>query len=84
MIPEILASNIGGTATIIGDPPNIMIGSRAGLSFMDFILNLGPIIVLVFAAVFFVLWLMYRKQLKVDDEHQAEDFRAGRTRLHQG
>ena len=67
LIPEILASNIGGTATLIGDPPNIMIGSRAGLSFTDFIINLGPVIVLVFAVTFFVLWLMFRKQLAVDD-----------------
>lgn len=66
LLPEILASNIGGTATLIGDPPNIMIGSRAGLTFTDFIVNLGPVIVLVFAAVFFTLWLMFRKRLKVD------------------
>ncbi|MBN1777249.1 MAG: ArsB/NhaD family transporter [Clostridiales bacterium] len=74
LLPEIMASNIGGTATIIGDPPNIMIGSRAGLSFMDFILNLGPIIALVFAAVFFVLWLLYRKQLKIDEETKKKIF----------
>jgi Na+/H+ antiporter NhaD/arsenite permease-like protein len=67
LIPEILASNIGGTATIIGDPPNIMIGSRAGLSFMDFIANMGPIVVVVFIVLFFVLWLIYRKQLKTDE-----------------
>ena len=74
LIPEILASNIGGTATIIGDPPNIMIGSRAGLSFLDFLANLGPIIVVVFAAVFFVLWLMYRKKLKTDEETKKKIF----------
>ncbi len=43
LIPEVLASNIGGTATLIGDPPNIMIGSYAGLTFMDFVVNLAPV-----------------------------------------
>jgi Na+/H+ antiporter NhaD/arsenite permease-like protein len=74
LIPEILASNIGGTATIIGDPPNIMIGSRAGLSFMDFIVNLGPIILMVFIAVFAALWLIYRKRLRVDEESKKKIF----------
>ncbi len=74
LIPEIIASNIGGTATLVGDPPNIMIGSRAGLSFLDFITNLGPIIVVIFAAVFFVLWLMYRKQIRIDDETKMKVF----------
>jgi len=44
---EILASNIGGTATLIGDPPNIIIGSAAGLTFMDFVFALGPVIVII-------------------------------------
>ncbi len=46
LIPEILASNIGGTATLIGDPPNIMIGSYAGLTFMDFVKNLAPVCII--------------------------------------
>jgi len=74
LIPEILASNIGGTATIVGDPPNIMIGSRAGLSFMDFVVNLGPIIIVVFIVTFFVLWLMYRKQLRLSPEEKQKVF----------
>ena len=74
LIPEILASNIGGTATIVGDPPNIMIGSRAGLSFMDFIVNLSPIIVVVFIVTFFVLWLIYRKQLHLSPEEKQKVF----------
>ena len=45
----IFSSNVGGTATLIGDPPNIMIGSAAGLSFMDFIMNTGLAVVLVIA-----------------------------------
>ena len=47
LITEILASNIGGTATLIGDPPNIIIGSAAGLSFMDFINELTGIVILI-------------------------------------
>jgi Na+/H+ antiporter NhaD/arsenite permease-like protein len=50
LFAEIFASNIGGTATLIGDPPNIIIGSAAGLSFNDFVVNLTPVIVLVLAA----------------------------------
>lgn len=49
LLPVVMASNIGGTATLIGDPPNIMIGSGAGLTFVDFILNLtAPIAVMMF------------------------------------
>ena len=68
LIPEILASNIGGTATLIGDPPNIMIGSQVGLSFMDFIVNLGPIIVVIFIVTFAVLKILYRNKFNVSEE----------------
>ena len=50
LFAEVMASNIGGTATLIGDPPNILIGSAAGLSFNDFVLNLTPVILVVLAA----------------------------------
>jgi Na+/H+ antiporter NhaD/arsenite permease-like protein len=63
LIPEILASNIGGTATLIGDPPNIMIGSATGLGFMDFVFNLTPIIVVVHFLTVFCFKLIYRRQL---------------------
>jgi Na+/H+ antiporter NhaD/arsenite permease-like protein len=61
LIAEVLASNIGGTATLIGDPPNIIIASRADLSFNDFVLNLAPFVVVAFI-VFLVLarWLFRR------------------------
>lgn len=72
LIPEIFASNMGGTATLIGDPPNIMIGNAAGLGFTDFLVNLGPIVVIAFAAVLFVMHLMFRKQLAVSEEKKAE------------
>ena len=80
LIPEILASNIGGTATIIGDPPNIMIGSRAGLSFTDFLVNLGPIILIVFIAVFMVLWLIYHRKLKADADSKKKIFELDETK----
>lgn len=65
LVMEILASNIGGTATLIGDPPNIMIGSATGLGFNDFILNL---VVPVFVIGIFTCWPLcwiYRKEMKV-------------------
>jgi len=64
----ILASNIGGTATLIGDPPNIMIGSAAHLSFTDFLINLTPIIPVIFIVVIGVIWLMFGRDLKASDE----------------
>ena len=59
LFAEIFASNIGGTATLIGDPPNIMIGSAVGLSFNDFLLNLAPItpvIMLITLGVIYLVW----------------------------
>ena len=47
LIAEVMASNIGGTATLVGDPPNIIIASRAGLSFNDFLVHLAPIVIVV-------------------------------------
>ena len=60
LLSQIMASNIGGTATLIGDPPNIMIGSAAGLSFADFIVNTGPVVVIILAVVLGIFFLMYR------------------------
>lgn len=60
LVPEILMANIGGTATLIGDPPNIMIGSATGLSFMDFLVNLGPVVVVIFIVTIFLFKIIYR------------------------
>lgn len=68
LLVEIFMSNIGGTATLIGDPPNIMIGSAANLSFLDFINNLAPIIVIIFVATMFLVKIIYGKQLKAKEE----------------
>lgn len=62
LIPEIMASNFGGTATLIGDPPNIMIGSYAGLSFNDFLMNLTPVVVVTMVAqILFTKWYYGRE-----------------------
>ncbi|GAW30515.1 ArsB/NhaD family transporter [Carboxydocella sp. JDF658] len=69
LISEIIASNVGGTATLIGDPPNIMIGSAVKeLSFLDFMLHLGPVAIIVMAVTLPILVLIYRRQLVIDEE----------------
>lgn len=68
LITEVLASNIGGTATLIGDPPNIIIGTRAGLSFMDFVVELTPIVVIIFLVSVPLLIFLFRKGLKATPE----------------
>ena len=72
LITEILASNIGGTATLIGDPPNIIIGSAANLSFMDFIKELTGIVAIIFMATIFLMILIFKKQLKTSPEKMAQ------------
>jgi Na+/H+ antiporter NhaD/arsenite permease-like protein len=71
LFAQILSSNIGGTATLIGDPPNIMIGSQAHLSFMDFIVNLAPIIPLILLSTLIFIWLLFGKEMKADPEARA-------------
>ncbi len=66
LITETLASNIGGTATLIGDPPNIMIGSATGLSFNQFLINLTPPVAIVFCCYLLTLWLVFGKSLRAD------------------
>jgi Na+/H+ antiporter NhaD/arsenite permease-like protein len=70
LITSILASNIGGTATLIGDPPNILIGSAAGLGFDAFLVNLAPVTVVIFAAFAVIAWAMFRGALQVPDERR--------------
>ena len=71
LISQVLASNIGGTATLIGDPPNILIGSAAGLDFTDFLVNLGPVVLLILGAFLVTMVVMFRGSLQVPD-HQRE------------
>lgn len=63
-----LASNIGGTATLIGDPPNIMIASKAQLDFMDFIYHLGPVVIIIMAAYIFMIKLIWGRKLRTREE----------------
>lgn len=65
---QILSSNIGGTATLIGDPPNIMIGSAAGLSFTDFVANTGVAVLFVMAATILCFYFIYGRKLQVTPE----------------
>jgi len=64
VLVEVFASNIGGAATLIGDPPNIMIGSAAGLSFLDFLLHMGPIVLVVLLGALFYLQWRFRAELR--------------------
>lgn len=68
LITEVLASNIGGTATLIGDPPNIIIGAKAGLSFMDFVNELTAVIAVIFLVTVGILIFLFRKGLKATKE----------------
>ncbi len=72
LLGEVFASNIGGTATLIGDPPNIIIGSAAGLSFMDFVKVLTPVIAVILLAVIAFLTFVFRKNLKTSKEKMHE------------
>jgi Na+/H+ antiporter NhaD/arsenite permease-like protein len=63
LIAEALASNIGGTATLVGDPPNIIIASRSGLTFNDFLLNLAPIVVVLLVVTIGLCRWMFRREL---------------------
>jgi Na+/H+ antiporter NhaD/arsenite permease-like protein len=70
LFAEIFATNIGGTATLIGDPPNIMIGSAVGLTFNDFLLNLGPIVLLLILVTLVPIFLIWGRELKTTAENR--------------
>ena len=71
LISEAMASNVGGTATLIGDPPNILIGSAAELDFVAFLTNLAPLIALVLLAYCLLAWRLFGRQLRVHPEDRA-------------
>jgi len=68
LILETLASNIGGTATLIGDPPNIIIGSQAKLSFMDFIVNLAPVVLVILGVFLVSVYFLFKGRFEVKRE----------------
>ncbi|MDX8147405.1 ArsB/NhaD family transporter [Lentzea sp. BCCO 10_0061] len=69
LIAEVLASNIGGAATLIGDPPNIIIGSRAGLTFTDFLVHMAPVVAVVFVVFVLLTKVLFRKSFQYNAEH---------------
>jgi Na+/H+ antiporter NhaD/arsenite permease-like protein len=71
LFAEIFASNIGGTATLIGDPPNILIGSQVGLAFNDFVIHLTPVIIVVMVVQAVMIHLVWGKDLKASKANQA-------------
>ena len=71
LFAEIMASNIGGTATLIGDPPNIIIGSQVGLTFNDFVYHLTPVILVILAAQLVMIHLIWGKDLRAAEEAEA-------------
>jgi Na+/H+ antiporter NhaD/arsenite permease-like protein len=70
VVIEVIASNLGGTATLIGDPPNIIIAGATGLSFNDFIVNLAPVVIVTLAVVIPLLYLAYRPRLQVEEKNR--------------
>ena len=69
LITEVIASNVGGTSTLIGDPPNIIIGSAAGFSFMDFIVHLAPVVAIILLVVLAFLAVVFKKDLVATEEN---------------
>jgi len=72
LIAEAMASNIGGAATLIGDPPNIIIASRGGLSFNDFLIHMAPMVIVLMAVFVGLCRLMFGRSLRYDPERAAE------------
>jgi Na+/H+ antiporter NhaD/arsenite permease-like protein len=70
IVIEVIASNIGGTATLIGDPPNIIIAGSTGLSFNEFIVNLAPVVIVTFGVVIAGLYLFYRSRLQIGEKNR--------------
>ncbi|HQP63544.1 MAG TPA: SLC13 family permease, partial [Candidatus Cloacimonas sp.] len=72
IITMVVASNMGGAATMIGDPPNILIASATKFTFVDFVLNLTPIILIIVAFSLGLIWLLYRGKMRVSNERRAK------------
>lgn len=75
LLAEVMSSNIGGAATLIGDPPNIIIASRAGLSFDQFLGHLAPLVVVLLAAFIGMAWLLWGRHLRYDAERAEQIMR---------
>jgi len=75
LVTEIFASNIGGAATLIGDPPNIMIASSVGLTFNEFLIHLGPIMVIDMVILIGLMYAIYGRSMKVNPSERQEMIR---------
>jgi Na+/H+ antiporter NhaD/arsenite permease-like protein len=71
LFSAIISSNIGGTATLIGDPSHVIIGTATGLSFTEFIKNLGPIVLLILAATLVLFWIIWRNSFRVSEKDRS-------------
>ncbi|MFI6705643.1 ArsB/NhaD family transporter [Nonomuraea sp. NPDC050478] len=72
LIAEALASNIGGASTLVGDPPNIIIASRGGLSFNDFLIHMAPMVIVLVAVFVGLCWLMWGRTFRYDPDRAQE------------
>jgi Na+/H+ antiporter NhaD/arsenite permease-like protein len=72
LIAEALASNIGGTGTLVGDPPNLIVASKSGLGFNDFLMNLGPIVLVMLVAFVALSRFLFRKDFTADPDRVAD------------
>ncbi len=91
LMAEALLANTGGVATLVGDPPNILIGSAANLSFIDFVVNLGPIVLVAWFVTLVLIRLLFRKEMAEEpsnvealealDEHEALQDRASANKV---
>jgi Na+/H+ antiporter NhaD/arsenite permease-like protein len=72
LLTQVMASNVGGAATLIGDPPNILIGSAAELSFVDFVYNLAPVVLLTLPVVLGYLYFAFRRELRPNEGAEEE------------
>lgn len=79
LLAEVMASNIGGTATLIGDPPNIIIASRAGLGFDEFLIHLAPLVVLLLGVFIAMSWLFWGRHFVYDPDRAASVMRLKRA-----
>ncbi len=81
LLMEAISSNIGGTATLIGDPPNLLIASRASLGFMDFLIHLAPVVLVMVVGLVATVWLVFGKRLKVTEEKRQRVMKMDAKRL---
>ena len=73
ILSEIFCANLGGAATMCGDPPNIIIGTSLGYTFSDFLTNTGVIVAICFVLILIYFWLCFRKELKISEENRGSD-----------